>query len=369
MNQIFLSVAVIFVLSACGSDKSSPKSLSGPSTAAPQPELNEVPIPQGRRADLVTVTPVYGPLAVRVGRYDAKAKQIPWSSWWYPVMETTLFQQNGGLSPLEKYDLYASQVHGKQTHAAQYERDHNYDPNAVAWAGLCDAWSAASILSPEPTHPVTLSGITFTVADLKALSLKTYEDVDGESEFGQRFDGQRGDDFDDIYPDQFHKLLQAELIEKGTTLVFDKDPGVAVWNQPLFGAEFNITADPSDPKVLHVNTWLTWADDVTATPNTVGTIAVNSEYTYDLFGHHQPDGSFKVVYGEWTGHSLDDHPDFVTLMPAPGGLHKSRNPEIDTRIVEEILAQEQNGHTPFFSFAPISIDSLLTEELSRVTNW
>src|SRR5262249_20095746 len=37
------------------------------------------------------------------------------------------------------------------------------------WWGICHAWSPASILMPEPKHPVTKNGVTFKVHDIKAL--------------------------------------------------------------------------------------------------------------------------------------------------------------------------------------------------------
>jgi len=291
-----------------------------------------------RAAAELTATQAYGPLKVRAGEFDAEAAVKPWSSWWYPLNEKRLFEGTGGnLSPLEKYDAYARST-GKNAHAVDFERHNLYDPEASGWEGLCNAWAAASILESEPTKDIKIKDITFKPSDQKALLLKVYEHVEGTRQFGLRYDGNRGDDPDDIYPDQFHKVLEQELFVHGRAVIMDKDPGVPVWNEPVYRAFMTIVADRNDPTTDHVVLWLTWADSADTDPEYMGTREVNSKYTYDLIGDREADGTLDVVFGQWTGESVTNHPDFVTLM-SDKATHRSINTEIDTNLVNEILGQ------------------------------
>ena len=88
---------------------------------------------------------------------------------------------------------------------------------------------------------------------------------------------------------------------------------------------------------MHVQSWLYGAGVSVESYDYVGTDVVTFEYTYDLFGRWQADGTFHVEYGEWTGDSRDYHPDFVTVLPEPM-KRKSRNPEVDPAVVDNILA-------------------------------
>jgi hypothetical protein len=285
-----------------------------------------------------SVTDAFGPLVVYEGTFDAQSKTQPWSAWWYPLNKTDLFKTADGTpAPLQVYDQYVSQVkHLQSPSAADYEANRLYDPNASSWEGLCNAWSAASLFEPEPTHAGQLGGITFSVGDLKALLLKTYEVVDGLKQFGQRYNGERGDDYEDIYPDQFHKFLQHELFEKRRPFIMDEDPGVAVWNMPVWKTTTSIAKDEHDPEVMHVDTWVFGASEFVNSVDYVGTLTVATEYTYDLYGYPRPDGAFHVVYGVWTGKSMDWHPDFVVELPEKPA-HHSKNTALDNGIVSEII--------------------------------
>ena len=290
-----------------------------------------------RKPEFVAVTNAYGPLVVKAGEFSVESKTKPWSSWWFPIKDTYLFQSHGSeLSPLQKYDLYAKNKLGRDTHAAQFEKEKIYDPDAAGWEGLCDAWSVASIRVPEPTHPVTAGGITFGVGDLKALLVKTFDAVEGKHLLGQRFMGDRDSVFEDIYPDQFHRYLQAQLFDKGQPFVMDKDPGVAVWNTPIWKAEVKVERDLASNNKVHVQTWLYGAGVSVDTYDFIGTDEVTFQYTYDLIGFWSPDGSFHAEFGEWTGESKDYHPDFITVVPEKL-VRKGRNTEIDPAIVDKII--------------------------------
>jgi hypothetical protein len=247
------------------------------------------------------------------------------------------------VSTLGKYDL----VNG--TKAAEYARG-KYDPKAKLWEGLCDAWSLASILSPEPKNPVVVSAngtdVEFTVADLKALQLMTYEAVDDSSlkYYGQKFTGNsEGWVYIDIFPEQFHRFLEVELFQNKRPFIMDHDPGVEVWNNPIFKANYTMEKIPNQPNAVFVRTWV-YAAEVSpeAQKNFVGTREVVREYNYILTGDLGPDGNLVVKSGYWVigpdgVDSRKDHPDNLIRVDPEKIVRKSWNPEIDVKAVDSIL--------------------------------
>lgn len=308
------------------------------------PKQTQNPFLASRPEGLSGATDHYGILRVQDGEWEAESQVRPWSFSWLPTRDTYLFEsQPPGNSPLEKYDRYVRKAHHDQVHAADYERKNLFDPNAAPWEGLCNAWSVASLMMPEPRTSVTIEGIVFKVGDLKALLVKSFEKVADLRFFGQRFNGDRFGVFDDLYPDQFHRVVVSELVEKRRPFIFDKDPGVAVWNTPAWKAHGRLVRDPNFPQVLHATTWIVGASPFVDDEDHVGTLSVVFEYTYDLWGDWTSQGWFEVRGGSWTGQSLDDHPDFVTVLPEDS-QHLSANPEIKWQYVQEILKKGEAFH-------------------------
>jgi hypothetical protein len=286
----------------------------------------------------VQVVADYGPLEVEAGDFTTVAQGAkPWSSWWYPLWQDTLFHSDpGDLSPLEKYDQYVRRSGYYDPGAALFEQQNLYQPRGEGWMGHCDAWALASIMQPEPKTPMIYYGIRFNVKDLKALIIKTYDGVQDLKHYGQRNNGQWDSVYEDIYPEQFHRFLQAEIFEKKKQFIMDHDAGIEVWNVPVYRAQTRVTADASDDHVMHVKTWLWTASPHVDDYNFVGTKEVILDYTYDLYGVKQPDGKFKVEFGLWTDRSRWDHPDYV--IPKPDQIErKSRNQKIDPAIVDRIV--------------------------------
>jgi hypothetical protein len=307
---------------------------------SPDPEFLAY-VPDTEKAGLVA-TDVYGPLYVDTGRFVAEAEIKPWSSWWFPISEDTLFKEtsDGDLSPLQKYDRYCRTVLQTDTNAADFERARIYKPNAPGWAGLCDAWAIASIMEPEPKQAVDRNGIHFTVADLKALLLKTYERAAELTHFGNRNDAQWNDEYADIDPHQFHRFLQVEMFEKKSPFVMDHDAGYEVWSCPVWKAVTKIDRSTDQPDIVHVQTWLLSASPHVNNRNFTGTLQVVNMYTYDLIGQWEADNRFLVTSSRWTERSRWDHPDFLIVKPS-SLTRQSRNPQIDVAAVDAIL-----GRTP-----------------------
>ncbi len=272
---------------------------------------------------------------VEAGERTAEASKKPWSSWWYPLWQDTLFQgKNGEPSTLEKYDTWSARFGGQRTSAAAYERTELYQPRAASWSGLCDAWALASILEPEPTRNVQHGEMSFTVGDQKALLLKTYEKVPSLSLVGSRFDGEWDDVYEDMLPHDLHRTIDSELVGKRKAFLIDEDAGPEVWNQPAWKAIVRIEKDGQNAGVVHVRTWLFLASPHVEDRDFVGTVEDSREYTYDLEGKWQGE-RFGVSSSKWTDRSQWDHPDYAIIIPdrVQRGSH---NPQIRPELVDRI---------------------------------
>ncbi len=277
------------------------------------------------------------PLKVEEGYFSAEASIKPWSSWWFPIWDDYLFKgrAQSQIPPLRKYDLFNYWFLRTRTNATGVERDELYQVRASSWEGLCDAWALASIMEPEPTQNVKYGPLVFTVADQKALLLKTYEDVPELEHVGERYDGRWNDDYADVYPHVLHRFLLRELFDKHLPFIMDHDASYEVWNVPVFKAFVEVKRDESSSEVIHVTTWLISASPHVDRYDYVGTKEESRQYTYDLGGHWEG-SSFVVISGSWTGRSRWDHPDY--LIPKPEKVtRKSRNREINVRTVDLIL--------------------------------
>lgn len=308
----------------------------------------EVRMPFRRGSESRSVLADYGELVVRVGgteEGEVPQKNRPWSSYFFPVKDPLLFGDSQGAvisdSPLGKYDLYSRKRDaGGAKQAAAWEKSawERGGRDAQGWEGLCNAWAFASLLGPAPLAPRTLLGVTFSVGDQKALLLKTYETSVVERHYGTNFEPGPDADWNRIYPEEFHRLIQVELYQGRRPFIMDADPTPEIWNYPVWYGRSEINADASDPLRVHVVTQLVAAGmlerrlrDSTESP------VHPFEYTYDLIGNPRGDGTLEVVYGEWTGDSLrKSHPNY--LIPLPQRLVRgSANPEIDPALVDEIL--------------------------------
>ncbi|MDI1435494.1 hypothetical protein [Polyangium sorediatum] len=272
------------------------------------------------------------------GEFSAEATIKPWSSWWFPTSDDFLFAGKNGLAPLQKYDLYSRTVLSKTTKAATYEREKLYNAHADSWSGLCYAWALASILEPEPNKPVDHGALHFGVADLKALLLKTYEAATDAPILGDRNDGAWNDNYADILPHTFHRVLVAELFKKRRPFIIDRDAGHEVWNLPVYKAITNIKRDATARDLVHVRTVLFVVTPDVKTYDYVGTEMTTREYTYDLRGAWEG-RRFVVRDGVWTENSRWDHPDFV-MLHSDQVKRASYNPEIDVETVDAILGRE-----------------------------
>ncbi|MBF0362375.1 MAG: hypothetical protein HQK49_15265 [Oligoflexia bacterium] len=289
-------------------------------------------------------TEVYGPVIVKEGTFSASSMIIPWSSYWFPTKDPILFKDEN--SALRKYDRFVEFVTGKNPESARYHEEMLFNRDAVSWSGLCTTWSLASIMEIEPKESVSFkidhdNVLEFSSGDLKALLIQSYTKVEQKKEdiFGQRFDGVYDSIYADIFPMQFHRLLQAELFDKKLPIIIDTDAGIEVWNSPIWYAKVKIVADSVLSTLVHVTTDVYYTSDK-VTYNFRGAKSEWRRYTYDLKGSRMIDGQLLVDEGVWTGNSISDHPDYVRIKPSQKIIKASFNEKIDPKMVELILKGE-----------------------------
>lgn len=318
--------------------------------------------------NLTKVTREYGFTVVKARTFPfrspmVRATTMPWSSWWFPKRETHFFDDSkarsekdyDNLSTLSKFDLVKRHKNPSARSSAAREQS-LYKSDTQLWEGLCDAWSIASLSFPEPQRPVTLSvgpeeadKVTFTVGELKGLLLKTLEAVDASNfkYYGQKFTGQESSWIHpDIFPEQFHRFLEVHLFDQRKAFIMDVDPGIEIWNFPVYKANFLMTEIPNKTNAVFVRTWIYLVDSLKNYDQTfIGSKEVIREYDYVLEGERNTEGDLVVKLGYWvkgaTGiDSRHDHPDFLMVPPEPQALQrKSWNTEIDVETVDAILLQ------------------------------
>ncbi len=283
----------------------------------------------------VQVTNEFGPLSVTEGEFTATSQITPWSSWWFPTKDKYMFESSveKNLAPLQKYDAYSEEIGEADPQSALYERMNIYDPSEVNWAGLCHAWAIASVLHYEPKANLFKKGMTFSVADQKALLLKSYESPTGLKFYGKRNNGGFEDDFNDIYPDQFHKMAQVFLFQRKLPFLMDYDPRFPVWTVPVYNIKFKI-AKLNETSVL-VKTWLSTASPNVDNLNFVGTKKSVKFYEYKLYGHWS-ENVFNVTNSEWINDSVYDHPDYLIAYPE-NVKRQSLNQKLDVNRINEII--------------------------------
>ncbi|MBI3039819.1 hypothetical protein HYY75_12370 [bacterium] len=157
----------------------------------------------------------------------------------------------------------------------------HYNPNAEDWEGHCNGWSASSFLEPEPRETKIRNGITFDVADQKAILAELYMNTYCLF-YGKRFWGNHGDDRDDIYPDQFHKLLLDQIGNGKGAMICDVAADRQVWNFPLYKFESHWNTGWFNDKKIKVRTTCYFADDAVK-PEFLGTKWFSTTYNYNLF--------------------------------------------------------------------------------------
>lgn len=289
---------------------------------------------------LVALLVITAPFAAIANDGSAKGeiKPAPWSGDWWSRKKGFLVKGWPGHSPspFEKYDAYAQSRTGKNPGAHAWEsnvRNNHYNPNAESWEGHCNGWSAASILTPEPTITRIRNGIEFKTADQKGILSEVYMNTYCNF-YGNRNWGNAGDDRDDIYPDEFHRLLINYIGAGKGAVICDIESDRMVWNYPMYKFESTWTTGWFDDRKLKVTTTCWFVND-DVKPDFVGCKWFTMRYTYNLM----LDERNNIISGEWTGESSKNHPDFVWVptADAPNPQNSNlENPRFDPKLVKEV---------------------------------
>lgn len=111
-------------------------------------------------------------------------------------------------------------------------------PGVQGWWGHCNAWSAASLMEPEPRKRggVTENGVTveFTPGEAKALLTEAWMEH-ASSFLGSRSEepDNTGSAYEDLTPAAFHIYFGTQLGIQHKGFVIDRFTGSEVWNQPV----------------------------------------------------------------------------------------------------------------------------------------
>jgi len=265
-------------------------------------------------------------------RAAAEVDTPAWSGWWWPASPSlgpNLYAPN---SPLDKYDQYVELVRGEDPGTLEWERRELYYPGSQ-WAGHCNGFAAAALLEPEPTEPVEVLGITFSVADLKGLLVDYH--------FGDAAAWSYGQD-NELSPADFQRMLLdwVQLTGHGFVLTFDMGGG-EVWSYPVYRFESEWAPDPIESDVWRVRTTV-WMADMDVPANFVGTRPFPGQagkmFEYTLVGDPRAPSD-----GAWTGVSRSGrfaHPGRI-WYPEPlvrNGDRELVSPGLDYQTVSNILA-------------------------------
>lgn len=249
-----------------------------------------------------------------------QSRFVPWSGYWWPMSIGGLVtggDYNGHPAPLEKYDLAAhNSANGP---AARFGRQYYYDPDALAWEGMCLYWAAASILEPEPLHKGVYNGVIFSVGDKKGLLTALYDGVILQKH-------QISD------PKDFHQILTDFIARQGMPIIMDLGAGDEIWNHPVFKYE---TTSTLDDNIRHYTTHIYYAEDAVS-PDYTGTYVSSATYYY----YYVVDaGTGTVISSGWEGGS-EEAPPKAAYEPFETEPY---NPGLDPQMVREIVRSVDDG--------------------------
>ena len=257
-----------------------------------------------------------------LGQKDAGlAAQYPWSGYWWQ-------HKGGGLTgPLSKYD----QVF--HTAASAWEYQKHVQVATLQWFGHCHAWAASSVLEREPRASRSVGSIVFGVGDQKGL-LAACHAADVSNSYGDRYGDHAGsEDRNDIHPDELWRLLQLYVHQQRIPLILDLEAGEEIWNYPVYQYEVEYAAEADG---WQAGTMTLVAADDNVVPDYVGTQYIVRRYTFRV---QFKDGALVLGTGQWTGPSVQDHPDFAWYP----FVAAAENPDVDVDKVEQVVGYNVGG--------------------------
>lgn len=257
---------------------------------------------QAKQQELITVlVDFYGTVLQDLdgGRLTvANGKVTHTDGWEYDLDE---------LSPMDKLALSMwsrGETSPNPFYVPAWEILNHYNPGGGSWWGHCNGWSAAAILTNEPTTNVssTIRGesVAYTAADMKGLLSESHYSTYSHF-YGARYDDEQ-DDISDLSPAAFHRLVSFYIRDQGVALVFDTSANEQVWNYPAYAVDLTVTeGEGSAGDKVNVNT----ADKATlaALPGLDESLAANIIEWREVIGPFQAledvmyaDGITQAIY-------------------------------------------------------------------------
>jgi len=288
------------------------------------------------------------------GREPSK---MPWSGWWWPTRRFPPPMAAAG-GPLDKFDQYIAGLGLSPPGARSWDEINHYKPGCP-WCGHCHGWAAAAILEPEPTRPIRVGMIDFTVGDLKGLLTEAhctdaYDLIEGTRDIVT------GTGDDQLKAITFHRVL-LDWVMNGEPVIMDRTKKPEVRNHPVYRCQMTTRPDQGDPRKTHVTATL-WYVSAWVNPDYVGTRGFQMAYQYWITGDFQNPSD-----GDWEGSSQNDHPGLI-WRPAHVSYDPSRNPNPALRYydpyIRQLLNKIRGSHVAMPNLEPGIMDRPIILNLS-----
>jgi hypothetical protein len=324
--------------------------------------------------------------------------RIPYAGSWFPQSQGGTSRDLGNGNVLLKYD---KAFHGGDNKAVKWEQDHHTvsaSDESSGWAGHCNGFSAAATRHEEPQKSVKRGDVEFFPKDIKALLAEVHmaakfyflggnrcaanQNAALPSPSGREDTLDMGD-CDDVNPGTFHTAVTNWLGIQKYPIIMDVSPKEQVWNYPHFRfkveksaavdaakamteitgtAESTYRFNPAAVQWMSVTTKVEYAkafkNEYLQSELKPEDKSSSATYTYIL----ELDKEGRIIGGEWTGTSIQSHPDFVWVAfePAIGsGEASSANPEVNPADVIKLWAESvgQDPNNPKLGLMEPAMDS------------
>lgn len=229
------------------------------------------------------------------------------------------------LSPMDKFavQMYVDgKTYPNPFFLPAWEILNHYSPAGGSWWGHCNGWSAAAILTDEPTQSLTADmgneRVEYTTADQKGLLTESH--YSSQSQFyGSRY-YKDGDDKNDLSPQAFHKLVTFFIGTQQVPLVFDTDVKEAVWNYPAYAYDMTIEETTPEGSAQRVNLNTANYGDLLELPGIGPTLATRIMEWRDQVGSFQTIEEVMNIHGIGEG-TFADIKDLISVNPTERTFH------------------------------------------------
>lgn len=283
------------------------------------------------------------------GPTSARTTVTPWSGYWWPQLNTYTTKLYNSPGPMTKYDRFT----GASSYRWEYN-NHRTTNSANDWWGHCQAWSAASIMEPQP-YGATTGGVTFSQDDVEGLYSETWTVHNGWM-YGTRYrnEGTSSAAYKDVHPADFDWLIRYWIGQMDTPVIMDFTTGTAVWNYPVYAYSRSSTWSGDKEYVT------TKVRRASPTYNVSGTSSVEKTFYYTL------QSGTSGVWSNPSGSSVNTHPDYI--IQVTGRSTNYGNPYVKPSVLDSMF---RSGSTAQAAFAPmatmVSLESASTSRLGSAS--